>query len=55
MGGHSGYLALTAGIICDASMVFIPEYPPQGDWRDELYMKVSISFSTKTLQGVGLH
>ncbi|RUS88292.1 hypothetical protein EGW08_003930, partial [Elysia chlorotica] len=40
MGGHSGYLALEAGIICDASMVFIPEYPPQGDWRDELYSKV---------------
>lgn len=40
MGGHSGYLALTAGIICDASMIFLPEYPPQGDWREELIMKV---------------
>ncbi|KAK3763858.1 hypothetical protein RRG08_050222 [Elysia crispata] len=40
MGGHSGYLALEAGIICDASMIFIPEYPPQGDWKEELHAKV---------------
>ena len=42
MGGHSGFLALEAGIICDASMIFIPEYPPQGDWKEELHAKVLI-------------
>ncbi|CAL1548331.1 unnamed protein product, partial [Lymnaea stagnalis] len=39
-GRHSGYLALAVGVACDASMVFIPEWPPQGNWKDELYNKV---------------
>ncbi|XP_059144589.1 ATP-dependent 6-phosphofructokinase-like [Physella acuta] len=40
MGKTSGYLALAAAVACDASMVFLPEWPPQGDWREELYSKV---------------
>ncbi|XP_012940783.2 ATP-dependent 6-phosphofructokinase [Aplysia californica] len=40
MGKKSGYLALTAGLACDASMIFIPEWPPEGDWTEELVNKI---------------
>ncbi|BFZ14943.1 hypothetical protein BsWGS_17982 [Bradybaena similaris] len=40
MGGTSGYLALVSGLISDASMIFVPEWPPEGNWRDELCDKV---------------
>lgn len=36
MGRMCGYLPLVAGISCEASMVFIPEDPPMGDWRESL-------------------
>jgi len=32
MGRHCGYLALVAGIACEADYVFIPEDPPDKDW-----------------------
>ncbi|GFR67568.1 ATP-dependent 6-phosphofructokinase, partial [Elysia marginata] len=36
MGRMCGYLPLVAGISSEASMVFIPEDPPTGDWRQSL-------------------
>ncbi|XP_055861405.1 ATP-dependent 6-phosphofructokinase-like isoform X2 [Biomphalaria glabrata] len=36
MGRTCGYLALAAGIACEASVIFIPEDPPAGDWRQYL-------------------
>ncbi|KAK3776499.1 hypothetical protein RRG08_055265 [Elysia crispata] len=36
MGRMCGYLPLVAGISSEASMVFIPEDPPEGDWRQGL-------------------
>ena len=36
MGRHCGYLALVAGIACEADYVFIPEDPPEEDsWVDD--------------------
>ena len=32
MGRHCGYLALVAGIACEADYVFIPEDPPEEAW-----------------------
>nr|KAI8756949.1 ATP-dependent 6-phosphofructokinase-like [Biomphalaria glabrata] len=40
MGKTSGYLTLASGVACDASMIFLPEWPPQGDWKEELCNKV---------------
>jgi 6-phosphofructokinase 1 len=36
MGRHCGWLALMAAISTGADFVFIPESPPEGDWRKEL-------------------
>ncbi|KAH9499147.1 hypothetical protein Btru_006795, partial [Bulinus truncatus] len=36
MGRNCGYLALAAGIACEASVIFIAEDPPLGDWRQYL-------------------
>merc|ERR1719400_1712574 len=36
MGRHCGYLALIAGIVSEAEFVFIPESPPETNWREEL-------------------
>ncbi|CAG5135793.1 unnamed protein product, partial [Candidula unifasciata] len=36
MGRMCGYLPLLAGISSEATAIFIPEDPPQGDWRQNL-------------------
>lgn len=36
MGRHCGYLALVAGLACDADWVLIPENPPEEGWEDKL-------------------
>ncbi|GFO10511.1 ATP-dependent 6-phosphofructokinase [Plakobranchus ocellatus] len=36
MGRMCGYLPLVAGISSEATTIFIPEDPPQGDWRQSL-------------------
>ncbi|KAL8602724.1 hypothetical protein ACOMHN_062938 [Nucella lapillus] len=41
MGRHCGYLALVAALACEADWVFIPEWPPEGDWRTTLCNKLS--------------
>ena len=40
MGRHCGYLALVAGIVCEADYVFIPEYPPETNWPEQLCTKL---------------
>jgi len=40
MGRHCGYLALVAGIVCEADFVFIPEWPPEQDWPEVLCKKL---------------
>ncbi|KAH9495476.1 hypothetical protein Btru_012938 [Bulinus truncatus] len=41
MGRHCGYLALVGALATEADWVFIPEWPPEGDWRDILCKKLS--------------
>lgn len=41
MGRHCGYLALVAALACEADWVFIPEWPPEGDWEQILCNKLS--------------
>ena len=41
MGRHCGYLALVAALACEADWVFIPEWPPEGDWEANLCSKLS--------------
>uniref|UniRef100_A0A0B6Z7M5 ATP-dependent 6-phosphofructokinase n=2 Tax=Arion vulgaris TaxID=1028688 RepID=A0A0B6Z7M5_9EUPU len=41
MGRHCGYLALVGALATEASWVFIPEWPPGGDWQDKLCKKLS--------------
>ncbi|KAF0987934.1 hypothetical protein HZS_8109, partial [Henneguya salminicola] len=36
MGRHAGYLALSSGLSVGADFVFIPEFPPEKNWRDHL-------------------
>eukprot|EP00795_Rhopilema_esculentum_P008053 gene8053-13967_t len=36
MGRHCGYLALVAGISVGADWIFIPEWPVEDDWQDNL-------------------
>merc|ERR1719495_2234586 len=40
MGRHCGYLALVAGIVCEADYVFIPEWPPEANWPEHLCTKL---------------
>lgn len=40
MGRHCGYLALVAGIVTEADYVFIPEWPPETNWQDQLCRKL---------------
>ena len=40
MGRHCGYLALVAAIVSEADFVFIPEWPPEGDWPDKMCKKL---------------
>jgi len=40
MGRHCGYLALVAGIVSEADFVFIPEWPPEGNWPEKLCKKL---------------
>ena len=32
--------ALVAGIVCEADYVFIPEYPPETNWPEQLCTKL---------------
>ncbi|PVD32211.1 hypothetical protein C0Q70_07640 [Pomacea canaliculata] len=41
MGRHCGYLALVAALASEADWVFIPEWPPEGDWRTTLCNKLA--------------
>ena len=41
LGSESGFLALVSGLAYHASMVFIPEWPAQGDWVQELKNKMT--------------
>ena len=40
MGRHCGYLALVAGIVTEADWVFIPEWPPESNWKEKLCGKL---------------
>ncbi|XP_037805424.1 ATP-dependent 6-phosphofructokinase isoform X1 [Lucilia sericata] len=41
MGRHCGYLALVAGLSCEADYIFIPEAPPKSDWPERLCQQLS--------------
>lgn len=41
MGRHCGYLALVAGLSCEADYIFIPEAPPRSDWPERLCQQLS--------------
>ncbi|XP_059171071.1 ATP-dependent 6-phosphofructokinase, muscle type-like [Physella acuta] len=41
MGRHCGYLALVGALATEADWVFIPEWPPEGDWRESLCNKLA--------------
>jgi 6-phosphofructokinase 1 len=41
MGRHCGYLALVAGLACDADWVLIPERPPEPGWENKLCERLS--------------
>ncbi|XP_077558696.1 ATP-dependent 6-phosphofructokinase isoform X1 [Haemaphysalis longicornis] len=40
MGRHCGYLAIVAALASEADFVFIPEWPPEGDWQTILCDKL---------------
>ncbi|GFN89448.1 ATP-dependent 6-phosphofructokinase [Plakobranchus ocellatus] len=40
MGRHCGYLALVGALATEADWVFIPEWPPEEDWKDTLCKKL---------------
>nr|CAD7195362.1 unnamed protein product [Timema douglasi] len=40
MGRHCGYLALVAALTSEADYVFIPEWPPELDWRNKMCKKL---------------
>ncbi|XP_018495778.1 ATP-dependent 6-phosphofructokinase [Galendromus occidentalis] len=40
MGRHCGYLALVAALASEADFVFIPEWPPEGNWQEILCTKL---------------
>lgn len=40
MGRHCGYLAVVAALASEADFVFIPEWPPEGDWQSILCDKL---------------
>ncbi|XP_077159992.1 ATP-dependent 6-phosphofructokinase, platelet type isoform X3 [Paroedura picta] len=41
MGRHCGYLALVSALACGADWVFIPEYPPEQGWEDQMCTRLS--------------
>lgn len=41
MGRHCGYLALVGALATEADWVFIPEWPPEGNWRETLCKKLA--------------
>lgn len=41
MGRHCGYLALVAALASEADFVFIPEWPPEGNWQEILCKKLT--------------
>lgn len=47
MGRHCGYLALVAALASEADWVFIPESPPEDDWKEKLCKKLSIVSRTR--------
>lgn len=40
MGRHCGYLALVAALAAEADYVFVPEWPPEDNWEDEMCNKL---------------
>jgi len=46
MGRHCGYLALVAGLACDADWIMIPENPPEAGWEDKLCERLSLQRDT---------
>lgn len=51
MGRHCGWLALMSAISTGADFLFIPESPPSGDWRNDMYkiIKKARSFEDSSL------
>ncbi|OQV21160.1 ATP-dependent 6-phosphofructokinase [Hypsibius exemplaris] len=41
MGRHCGYLALVASLACEADWVFIPEWPPEENWPEQMCKKLA--------------
>lgn len=41
MGRHAGYLALCSGLSVGADYVFIPEFPPDSSWKENLCQSVN--------------
>ena len=41
MGRHCGYLALAAGLACDADWIAIPENPPSAGWEHKLCQRLA--------------
>lgn len=41
MGRHCGYLAVVAGLCCEADYIFVPENPPKSDWPEQLCQKLT--------------
>eukprot|EP00096_Caligus_rogercresseyi_P010466 TRINITY_DN3820_c0_g1_i1.p1 TRINITY_DN3820_c0_g1~~TRINITY_DN3820_c0_g1_i1.p1 ORF type:complete len:799 (-),score=216.24 TRINITY_DN3820_c0_g1_i1:374-2605(-) len=41
MGRHCGYLALVTAIVTEADYVFIPEWPPETNWAEQLCRKLT--------------
>ncbi|XP_074841115.1 ATP-dependent 6-phosphofructokinase, platelet type isoform X2 [Carettochelys insculpta] len=41
MGRHCGYLALVSALACGSDWVFIPEYPPEEGWEEQMCVKLS--------------
>ena len=50
MGRHCGYLALVAGVVCEADFVFIPEWPPETDWKSRGLIQLKKIWLERTLK-----
>lgn len=40
MGRHCGYLSLVTGLACGADWIFIPEMPPDENWKEKMCAKL---------------
>ncbi|GFR89237.1 ATP-dependent 6-phosphofructokinase [Elysia marginata] len=47
MGRHCGYLALVGALATEADWVFIPEWPPEDNWKETLCKKLVALLSTE--------